>query len=472
MTPNIKTLLLIMVIALPQPVRAIDVVVEADMPTTASMFYYAIGGGRAVPKPVSFSSTTTVNAHFRSGLGYSCGLFDPVQNVKQMFETLDKKIRKLPLQLTLGIEAAIAGIPAYLLAKANPALYNAVSKYLDDSFELFDFSYNSCKNIEKQVAANKGATFPKLMQASIADRWVIGAATAAEEGKTIDDIEEDVRKEAANEGVALVAGVRKGGLNQEPVNLNRDITVAGYNSLLGRSPLDDLTAPANVSVTLSSGSSIAIPLIEMWRSPAEAADWVTDVIGERKLQLAAGEGESSERTRAGRGLRPRLEDETFEIRQALERAVVDSDYGPIRGYKNTLQVNFILIDAIRAAQPFEQSIMLDRVAAEIAIMHIQNQTLTAKRLLYAGLKEANVGISNAAGTVSEQIREHALAELDAALFEVINDFNLKSKTLARTIPKILRHAEFQMTKNVAAPLATGVNPSPLVDGAVSTPVSE
>ncbi len=443
-----------------------EMVVEQPIPTDTTGFYYVIGGGTPLPKPASFSQTARIKASWRLGAGYSCGSFDPFQNVEAMMNQVLNKIRRLPAQFMGAVQAGIAALPGYLLAKANPTLYENLTKVLDDSFELFNTSFKSCQQMERETA-RKQNPYHEFVRASIAGNWrniIIGSDGA----QTIDQIEEEVNTEGPRNGIDFVDGAKRGGVGQPPIRVNYDITVTGYNSLLGKTTeLLSEEPPVDPTLNLPDGTRLTIPMVRMFSSPKKAAEWLVEVVGEHEVRLATEEEKQSEVTsKPGRGLMPEVEMHTVKIRQALEKAILNNDYGDLREYRDVLQIGFMLVDAIRQAQPFEQSIMLDRLASELATNFVQNKVVMIKRMLYAGIKEANIGMSDAAAPIEKQIREHTIIDLDKSMREIHDALDLKLKTVARTTSQILRYGEYMSTRRAGDSGVKTIIEDQLIDGAV------
>ena len=79
-----------------------------------------------------------MDAHFSAGFGYACGRFDPFDNVEAMINSAIDKFKQLPQKFVQAAQAAVAALPAYILNKINPSLYNVVTKQLDEAFKLFE----------------------------------------------------------------------------------------------------------------------------------------------------------------------------------------------------------------------------------------------------------------------------------------------------------------------------------------------
>ena len=91
-------------------------VVDESLPAVdagTQTLFYRLGGGRVVPAPGSGFVTHRVTARFKGGFGYSCGEFDFQNNVSQMINQIETRVREIPMQLQNAISAAVAGLPGY-----------------------------------------------------------------------------------------------------------------------------------------------------------------------------------------------------------------------------------------------------------------------------------------------------------------------------------------------------------------------
>ena len=425
---------------------------EARIPSNASPFYYVIGGGQSLPRPAAGFQTTRLRSTLRAGLGYNCGQFNFAQNLAQMINQFNSKARQLPGQMTGAVQAAVLGLAGYLLNKANPALYNVVTKTLNESADLFRLGVKSCQQIERDTRQGRDP-YKTLVTASVADRWQVNAGTGE---LTVDLARQDTMENAADNGVVLADGQRYGGLNQPVASINENVAIVGYNTLLGRA-LTDRSAPV--------GDAAEASMVKLWPTPQAAADWIASVAGSYTSDLTEN-GESA--AQAGRGLKPGIDTLTQALRIALDTAVREDDYTLLREV-TVMQIGPSVINAIRDADPFDASIMMDRLAIELAAAELQNQTLIAERILYAGLASPHLVQSTAQSAVNERIRMQTLPDLRAALDEVHRDLDLRQKTLTRTTSVILQYRGNEAAGNAGAPGVTQTDTNPVIDGNVIAP---
>ncbi|MCP4983002.1 MAG: hypothetical protein GY935_21210, partial [Gammaproteobacteria bacterium] len=218
--------------------------------------FYKLGGGSAIPAPGSGQVTHHVTAHFKGGFGYSCGEFDFQDNMSQMINQIQTQVREIPMQLQNAISAAVAGLPGYLMQKVNPNLYNIVTKSLDETAELFRLSYKSCNQMEREMRRDPGANpYAGFMSVSIANKWSAGGSS----GGNIADVDAQIKQDPT--GPVQWLGGNDYGTIDNPVRINHDLVIAGYNIMLGRS--------TDVSIdTKPSGALTQEPIVQIWDKPS------------------------------------------------------------------------------------------------------------------------------------------------------------------------------------------------------------
>ena len=443
-----QTAALVLTLLLPLNSYALN---EQQMPSDASPFYYILGGGQALPRPASNFTTSRITANLRAGVGYTCGQFNFQQNLQQMVNQFTSRVRQLPGQLTGAAQAAVFALPGYLLNRANPSLYNVLTKTLNETANLFRLGVKSCQQIEQDIRQNRDP-YKNLITASIADHW---NATAGAGGLTVDLARQETMKKGADKGVVLADGKHYGGNGQPLASINENVAIVGYNILLGRD-LDDHSD--------ASGHAADATLAKIWPNPQDAADWIADVAGSYTADLTKN---GKTKARSGRGLRPRIEGLTTTLRDALKTAVDDDDYNDLRKNVSAMQIGPTIINAVRNANPFDASIMIDRLSMELAVAELQNRTLMAERLLYAGLASPYLVQSTAQTAVNDRIRKQTLPGLREALTAVRSDLELRQQTLTRTAKIIL---EYDSAKKAGVPNAAGLSAptaAPVVNGNIN-----
>ncbi len=397
-----------------------------EVSATVGDLYYRLGGGKALPPPGAGFTTFNLRSRFTAGTGYSCGQYNFHQNLEQMINQFTSRVRQIPSQLQSAISAAIAGLPGYLLMKYNPTLYNIMTKTLDESAELFRLSYTSCQQMESSMARNPDANpYQGFLQASIMEKWTLGV----QEGELAADVDEAIKADPA--APIRWLGGHWTGTADEPIQVNRDLVVAGYNIMIGRTGDVSVTAPPV-------GPAALEPIVQIWPSPAEAGRWVQEVIGDERIVLQSPRTESD--TIPGKGLRPKVEALETAIREAFTEAYERNDYTLLNHYPSTLRVSGALIDGLRSLPQGEASVMADRLISEMAVNEAQERLLLIRQMIDTGLKAPDVAASEGGGTAAKVVNNSSFPAVRAALDEIHKDLELKQRTLNRTTVTILDRA--------------------------------
>ncbi len=403
-------------------------------------------------------NTTTIRARFRAGFGYSCGQFDPISNIEEMVNQVANQIRALPGQFQQAAQAAIAGLPSYLIKRANPQLHTVLTETINKSYELFQFSYKSCEQIEAEVAANDSGYNPyhSFVKASIGENWELSRDWGIGNAMTMDQVQQQVETDGAIKGVKGPRGNQYGGFNQPEIRINRDIIITGYNLLINRTP-----------VTLTSAPTVdtnRFPLVALWNTPLLAVEFVTDAVGEQEISLV---DQTRNQSRPGRGLKPLHEEMSEEVISALTRAVNENVYNDIKQLIVTVQVGIPIVEAIRELPVFERSVAIERLALEMSLKEIQNRVSLVKDVMRAGLSDPDLVQAQAHSTYATHIRQQTIPDLDAQFRDIFDSTELKLATLNRTTNTLMSLGELLAIQANAKSGTPVRDEQPLLDGGVA-----
>lgn len=381
---------------------------------------YGLNQGQALPPPGTRLKTFKVQAHFRAGWSFSCGEFDMYDNVAQMMSQLENSVRRLPDQVTAAATSAIATLPTYLIKKANASLYGMLTRTEDHMINLFEMSYKTCQEMEREMWANKENPdfnpYNGFLQAAIADQWILG-----DRSKPIDEIDKDAVEKANEEGLQWLNGERYGGKGQKKIDINVDIAMAGYNHLIGRTKANDESAP--------SSPYDEHYIVSIFPTPRSVGEWLNEIVGGSEISLDKNEG--SPVTNGGTGLRREVAELADFMRSALKKAVYEDLFADLRKYR-VAQVSPQLVTVLRGLQPMEQSLFIERLAGEMAIIETQNKVMQAKQILHSGLQDPNVNTSSAQQIAHQQIRQRTIPMLDEALNDIHKDLAIQNQTFNST----------------------------------------
>ncbi len=420
--------------------------IAVEAPSEDSLFYYKIGGGRDVVLPAGLNVTTIDLSFSAQASAFNCGSFDPVIAIQSSLDNLRDGVDDAVNAIESAASAAIANLPGYILQKANPGLYDLFQNALLRAKESFSVATKSCERMQSDIANNVNP-YDEWITISWGDSWKrsIGVGDA-----NIHDAQEET-VEAPEEGIEWVGGIRRGGSGQEGIHVLSDVAAAGLNILSQRPPETTSNLPSNA------------PLRRHFRGPDDVTDWVNNVLGDVEVGIC---DSCNKGARPGKGLIPYIEQITEELAQAITDLVTGTTT-PTRenleqveapGIAVTLQV----IEAIRNQPVDERSIVINKLAQEIAEARVMEEAVIIRRLLLAGRKEGYV----AANRIALSEVATALDELESEISNVIFEKDTRDKFVTSTVIELLLRDNAIRQSSVNTPAAIPTDPRPLKQGAV------
>lgn len=370
-----------------------------DLPAGRTGWAFGIGAGADTDnlRPPTFSQKLSASANFSAGFGYSCGQFDPFDSVEQMIQSAIEKFKRLPQMFVQAAQAAVAGLPAYILNKINPSLYNVVTKQLDEAFKLFEINFKDCQTIEREIALGQNP-YQSLVMAGIGDRMRVEMGFG--EG-TIDDRMMQVRTEGPSNGIVMSEGKRYGGEGQEPIEATKNVLTAGINLLTDR----------GVGNTRAFGESLheKHPITVLFESPEDLVEFITDIYGSRAYQLTK-EGPAS--SKPGYGYERKyveIRDDTIEqlqkyVKREIDRKTFEKDIGFL--------IPPATIEEMRQLPPYSLSIAIDDQARTFAVDRLKLKLDYALQSVKTGLGEPNLAQSEAYEVIEREMTKLIIAIQD------------------------------------------------------------
>jgi integrating conjugative element protein (TIGR03755 family) len=421
----------------------------AQGPTEDSFWYYEIGGAEPVSVPANPSVVSvTLGGSAQLGLGYSCAKFDPVAAVTNTLNDIAGGVDAMMNAMTAAATGAIAALPALILQRANPGLYDLFQNALLKAEETMQLATKSCEQMEAEIAKGKNP-YADLITLSKGNDWKIQMGVGGN-----DAVSAKASVETANgdNGVPWIGG-QAGGAGQPVLEFTGDIVQAGYNLTLNRPVTDPTPVPPAVSTRLS----------EIWPSPAEARDWTVEVVGENIVTTCDTCRKDSV---PGTGLLPQLYRESATVSLELQNLVsggtpptlanLDAITAP--GVAITRQV----IEAIREMPVSEQGLIMGRLVAEISTARTVEKALFARRLLLTGRQVPEVYATDVA-------REHAdtsIAELDREIENLLFETRVRKEVVSDTLALLLQRAAAKRQSALTVPEVPTLDPKPLRGGRV------
>lgn len=370
-----------------------------DIPAGRTGWTFGLGAGADTDslRPPTYSQKLSLDASYSAGFGYSCGQFDPFDSVEAMINQTIEKFKQLPQMFVMAVQGAVAALPAYILNKINPTLYNVVTTQLDDAFKLFEINFKDCQTIEREIALGQNP-YQSLVMAGIGDRMRLETQYG---NGTIDERMLQVRTNGPSNGVVMSAGKRYGGDGQEPIQATKDVLTSGVNLLTDR----------EVSNTAAFGESLheAHPITTLFESPNELVGFITDIYGSRSYMLTK---EGPTETKPGYGYQKKyieMRDDTIE---ALQKYVTREIDRKTFEEETELLIPPETINEMRGLPSYSLSIAIDDQARTHAVERLKRKLDYALQSLRTGLTEPNLAQSEAYEVIEREITKLMMAMQD------------------------------------------------------------
>jgi len=382
---------------------------------------YSIGGGRAVSMgPVGQMQSIGVGIGWNSNL--ICGDMSLTTTLQNQLNGITQGFQAIMSNVIQNATAAVASLPALIIQRADPGLYNLLTNGILQARLDFDRSKLTCRAIAERMADMAGG---QLGWNQLAEGMALRQAVASTDAVSAIEQAEASR---GNDGVPWVGGGNAGGAGQNPIRVVGDVTRAGYNLLNGRGATD--TSPID---SITCGNSLSC---QTWQSPQAAADWAIRVLGEQEQRTC--ESCIKTQTIPGVGLTPLIQEE-FETRlEALRNLLNGTDPTTAANLEaagsGSLPITRGVIEALRE-EP-DQDILARRLASEVALASVLEKALLLQRTLLTGRKEPNV----AANRLAQQAITHESNLLEQEINNLKTELELR-RELANNSPMaiIQRH---------------------------------
>ncbi len=424
------------------------VLVTAPQVTVAAddEFLYSIGGGQPIGRGASTAAKPVVlGGSISWNNDLMCGNFDMKASVKNQMSGLSGYFSNLMDDVINAATGYVASLPALIIQRLNPALYDLLQNGILSASEEFHLGEVSCEKAVESMHGN--LTNEGWGSLAKGGHWT---ESSQETDKDILNAKDEAEKDGLNNGVTWVGGVQAGGQGQEAIALNKDVALAGYNLLLNRDPVDT----SGVS-TADCGTA---PMCEVWDQPILAVQWVVDVIGDREIKTC--EGCDKVAAHAGMGLSRKYEEQRIEL-EVLIADLVNGGVAPDAAALEEVQgaqgmvLSRRVIEAIRDEE--SPNAVIARLAGEMALGRTLEQALLARRIMLAGMREPNVANNQLA---LDELRE-SVKELNDEIQNMVFEMDIRKKVATNTTLALLQRQRVRDK----APAVEAPSPQLLRDGA-------
>jgi integrating conjugative element protein (TIGR03755 family) len=380
---------------------------------------YSIGGGRAVSMTrAPGMSSIAAGIGWRSNL--MCGDMSLTTTVQNQLNGITDGFQAIMSNVIESATAAVASLPALIIQRADPALYNLLTNGILQARLDFDRSKVTCRSIAARMAELAGG---QVGWDQLAEGMALRDAVANTDAVSAIEQAEASR---GNSGVPWVGGINAGGAGQDAIRIVGDVTRVGYNLLNERNIADttpiDLTT-CNYRLTC-----------QIWPSPDAAAAWAVRVLGEQEQRTC--EQCIKTQTTPGVGLTPLIQEEYETKLQALTALVTGIE--PITmahlesAGSSALPITRSVIEALRD-EP-DQDLLAKRLASEAALSSVIEKALALQRTLLTGRQEPNV----AANQLAQQAISHGSEVLEQEIRSLQMELELRRELAANSAMTIIQ----------------------------------
>lgn len=380
---------------------------------------YTIGGGRAV----SMSQAVGMSS-IGVGIGWSsnlmCGNMSLTTTLHNQLNGITTGFQSIMSNVIQDATAAVASLPALIIQRADPGLYNLLTNGILQARLDFDRSKLTCRAIATRMADIAGGQLGwNQLAEGMALKNAVGSGDAVSAIQTAET-------NRGNAGVPWVGGNNAGGVGQPSIKVVGDVTRAGYNLVNGRSITD--------TTSIDPSACINSLTCQTWSSPDAAAAWAVRVLGEQEQRTC--DGCTTTQTTPGVGLTPLIQEAYATKLQNLQQLVTGNEpTSPANlaaAGSDAIPITRGVIEALRD-EP-DQDVLAGRLASEVALSSVLEQALTLQRTLLTGREEPNV----AANQLAQQAVSHSSELLEREINNLKTELDLRRELAANSPMEIIR----------------------------------
>lgn len=449
----------------------------ADLIPGNSAIYYKFGGGDIVPEPpVMNTQTLPLGVSGSIGLGYNCGSFNPIASIVNSLNNMKGSFQDMMGQVIASAKGALMEMPAYLIEKADPSLYQMIQSGIFNGQKDFELSTKSCEMMAAQIDQGQNP-YNNWLQASLGDNWKYHMSLANDDSpaaqtllsenlgssiqkQDVNQAKKEVSKDNGKRGVPWTHGPvlngspHAGGKGQPEILLIQDAVIAGYNVLLDRD-YDNKKPPLKTKNNER--------IVSVFLSPAAAAQWTAKVAGDHLITTYSGGDKKSE---PGVGLLGETQTLTNTIKKDLtslvdgEKKITPDNLRKISSPR--VMINQSVILTIRKQiSPIMQMIIIQKLSQEVAAARIIDKANMARELLEIGSQVPSIYANKAAQKGIQSDVKRLKDDINNILFNQ----RVNKELVSSTVNTILNETARRENRDVRI-RPSADTPEPLDHGAI------
>ncbi len=433
--------------------------------------YYKIGGSDGFSLPAT-SNTDTIHLDTSTnlGLGYSCSAFNPALSISNSLNNLKDSAENLTRDIVTNATGSLIMMPLYELAKTNPTLYALLNNQLLSANHKLELSTKSCDTVKEQI--NRGENpYQDWGKIAVNDQWKKQLSFAAIGNGDINEAKKDIDAHSGDEGVTWTSGgkssdgsLHAGGKGQPPVYVIADTVKAGYSAMQNQALQTNEADIGNLTHDFPTSQS--------------ASDWITSVVGDQIITTCnEDECKKKQGSVVGHGLLPRVMSCNLDndncvttISTRLTALVTGSDTETLQNLERVsaggIAISPDVVASLRTLELSEQTIIIHKLAQEIAVQRVIDKALTARTILATGAQVPVI----AANHPAEVLIHQAMAHLDEEIHSLVFENQIRKQMMSETLSQVLAYSNHQ--ERVLLQTAPVASTSPLMESGarIATPL--
>ena len=405
-------------------------------PARDSDWYYRIGGAQAVSSAANpFVGSTSINGNLDLSHIYSCGNFSPVAGLSNILNSAQNQVMAVYGNLVNAVTSAIGALPAFILQRAAPGLYDLYQNAVIRAEALLGSANTSCEAMEAEIRGG-GNPYEDFIKRAKGFDWRVqmGKGSFGSSSTDVKTAKDRVEGNNGKNGIPWIGGSYAGGVGQNAVLAVTDTVKAGYNIELGRGVMD----------TGSSGKKTR--LSEIWSSPTDAQNYALYVLGDVEL---TSNPNTPRKATPGHGILPKIETDKAPILSSLHNIVSGTENPDPTALAKVsapgIDLTREVIQAIRnLPTPQEKEAAIQKLADEAATAVNLEKALMLRRLLQSGRMEPNIYASGLGRDI-----DLAVGHISQAIENVLFETRIRREMFSQTATVLLGSSQHRALGNAA-----------------------
>lgn len=397
-------------------------------PRLSPIYKGLFGGGLITDPPSQIVTVNMMEMGIAWDLNQDCGKLDPKISVSNQLNGITEGFENMMDNIISSATGAVANLPALALQRVHPGLYDLLMQGILQGKIDFEYAKLSCEDMANIMMGNESFPFENYKLSVKTTNW--SKEISASGGDAIKAKQEMDDTPHADQGIEWACSEYHGGAGQPPINALTDVVKLGFNILHDKADKCDMGQVAP-------GSS---EMEKYWTGPTQAMEWTIDVLGETEIRFC--ENCKKQRSRPGRGLSYKF----YDLRKELDAELTDLVSGAATlSWQNLnrvsappgLIVDQAVIRLIRKRDLGTQAEMVTKLAGEIAMARLYEQSRFMIQLLRTGVKEPNIS----GDEETRKVIRHSIASLQEDLANLKRESELVDDTAQKSMYYLLGNEE-------------------------------